>query len=98
MNFHPSARSANMATLTRTIRPLLIAAAALALMAPAAQAKPLETPAGPLHAAVGGHAAHAASGASFGWTEIVVGLLFVAIVAAIGILGARTSHRRTATA
>jgi hypothetical protein len=87
-----------MATLTRTIRPLLIAAAALALMAPAAQAKPLETPPGPLHAAVSGHAAHATSGGSFGWTEIVVGLVFVAVVAGIGYLGARVGQRRTATA
>ncbi len=89
-----------MATLTRTIRPLLIAAAVLALMAPAAQAKPLEVPPGPVHSSVASvdHAARGTSGASFGWSELLVGGAFVVVVAGVGILGTRAGGHRTAAA
>jgi hypothetical protein len=100
MNFHHSARSANMTTLTRTLKPLLIAAAVLALMAPAAQAKPLEVPPGPVHSSVSSadKAGQATSGASFGWTELLVGGAFVVIVAGVGILGRRVGNQRPAAA
>jgi hypothetical protein len=89
-----------MATLTRTLKPLLIAAAVLALMAPAAQAKPLEVPPGPVHSSVSSadKAARATSGASFGWTELLVGGAFVIVVAGVGILGQRIGNQRTAAA
>jgi len=89
-----------MTTLTRTLKPLLIAAAVLALMAPAAQAKPLEVPPGPVHSSSSSadKAAQATSGASFGWTELLVGGAFVVVVAGVGILGQRIGNERPAAA
>jgi hypothetical protein len=89
-----------MATLIRTVRILVIAAAALALIAPVAQAKPLEVPSGPIHASVTatGTATQATSGSSFGWTDAAIGAAITAVLIGVGVSGARLSHRRTAHA
>jgi hypothetical protein len=85
-----------MATLIRPIRTLVIAAAVLALMAPVAQAKPLEVPAGPLHSpAATGKAAPPQPGASFDWTDAALGAAVAAVLIGVGVSGARLSHRRT---
>ena len=85
-----------MATLIRTTRMLVIAAAALALMAPVAQAKPLEVPSGPIHPAV--TATQTQSGSSFDWTDAAVGAAITVVLIGVGVSGARLSHRRTAHA
>jgi hypothetical protein len=89
-----------MATLIRTTRMLVIAAAVLALMAPVAQAKPLEVPSGPIHPAVTatGTATQAQSGSSFDWADAAVGAAITVVLIGVGVSGARLSHRRTATA
>ena len=88
-----------MATLIRPIRTLVIAAAVLALMAPVAQAKPLEMPAGPLHSPAATSAStESTAGSSFDWTDAAVGAAITIVLIGVGVSGARLSHRRTAPA
>jgi hypothetical protein len=86
-----------MATLSRTIRIVVIAAAVLALMAPVAQAKPLEVPAGPLHSPAA-TSTRTQPDASFDWTDAAIAAAVVAVLIGVGVSGARLSHRRTAPA
>jgi predicted small lipoprotein YifL len=97
MRFTNPDRSASMATLSRTIRTLVVAAAVLALMAPVAQAKPLEVPPGPLHSPAA-KTTQTQPDASFGWTDAAIGAALVAVLIGVGVSGARLSHRRTAPA
>jgi len=87
-----------MATLSRTIRTVIIAAAVLALMAPVAQAKPLEVPAGPLHSPAASTTTRTQPDASFDWTDAAIAAAVAAVLIGVGVSGARLSHRRTAPA
>jgi hypothetical protein len=81
-----------MATLRRALRTLVVATALLAVIAPAAQAKPLETPFGPQHASAA-RATHRASGGSIGWAEAAIGAAITAVLIGAGVSGARLSRR-----
>lgn len=85
-----------MASTRRTVRILVIAAALLALVAPAAQAKPLEVPAGPIHPSVAtSGATQTTSGASFDWADAGIGAAITVVLIGTGVSGARLSRRRT---
>jgi hypothetical protein len=80
----------------RALRTLVIAAALLALIAPAAQAKPLEVPSGPLHPTTAQSGANrSASSGTFDWADAAIGAAVTAVLIGAGVTGARLNRRRT---
>ena len=84
--------------IARTITALPIALAVSAFAAPAADAKPLETPTGVLpshvhHATV---IAHGSTGT--GWAEAAIAVATIVVLIGLAALGARSANRSTVEA
>jgi hypothetical protein len=86
--------------IARTTAALAAALAAVAFAAPAADAKPLETPAGvlPSHVHHVIAVAHGSTGTGPGWAEAAIAVATIVVLIGLAALGARTANRSTVEA
>jgi len=98
----PSLLAMTTTRIARTTAALAVALAAVASAAPAADAKPLETPAGvlPSHVHHVSAVAHGStgSGSSTGWAEVAIAVATIVVLIGLAALGARTANRSTVEA
>jgi hypothetical protein len=94
----PSLHRMTTTRIARTITALAAASAALAFVAPAADAKPLETPAGALPSHVHHASAVAHGSTGVGWADAAIAVATIVVLIGLAALGARTANRRTVEA